>query len=94
MKKAPTKSVLDNPNVTASQGLDLAEEMFNKSQRELTGGVDYIDVSRYQVTLHRLFAPNIPDWTGEGRAASARRFACQYAGAGQTTRPRCRSWWR
>jgi outer membrane protein assembly factor BamB len=65
MKKAPTKSVLDNPNVTASQGLDLAEEMFNKSQRELTGGVDYIDVSRYQVTLHRLFAPNIPDWTGE-----------------------------
>jgi cytoskeletal protein RodZ len=65
MKKAPTRSVLDNPNVTASQGLDLAEEMANNTQRERTGGVDYIDVSRYQVTLHRLFAPNIPDWTGE-----------------------------
>jgi hypothetical protein len=65
MKKAPAKSVLDNPNVTASQGLELAEEMANNAQRERTGGVDYIDVSRYQVTLHRLFAHDVPDWTGE-----------------------------
>ncbi len=65
MKKASGKSVLDNPNVNASQGLELAEEMMNNAQRERTGGVDYIDVSRYQVTLHRLFAHDVPDWTGE-----------------------------
>ncbi len=65
MKKAPGKSILDNPNITASQGLDLAEEMANNAQRERTGGVDIVDVSRYQVTLHRLFAHDVPDWTGE-----------------------------
>ncbi|HXC97700.1 MAG TPA: PQQ-binding-like beta-propeller repeat protein [Verrucomicrobiae bacterium] len=65
MKKPAGKSVLDNPNVTASQGLDLAEEMANNAQRERTGGVDIVDVSRYQVTLYRLFAPAVPDWTGE-----------------------------
>jgi outer membrane protein assembly factor BamB len=65
MKKSSGKSVLDNPNVTASQGLDLAEEMANNAQRERTGGVDIVDISRYQVTLHRLFAHDVPDWTGE-----------------------------
>lgn len=65
MKPDSGKSVLDNPNVTASQGIELAEEMANKAQRDRTGGVDIIDVSRYQITLHRLFAGNIADWTGE-----------------------------
>jgi PQQ-like domain len=65
MKPDSGKSVLDNPNVTASQGLDLAQEMANKSQRDLTGGVDIINVSRYQITLHRLFAGGVADWTGE-----------------------------
>ena len=65
MKKPAGKSILDNPNVTASQGLDLAEEMANNAQRERTGGVDIMDVSRYQVTLHRLFAHDVSDWTGE-----------------------------
>lgn len=65
MRKASGKSVLDNANITASQGIDLAEEMANNAQRERTGGVDIIDVSRYQVTLHRLFAHDVPDWTGE-----------------------------
>jgi outer membrane protein assembly factor BamB len=65
MKPDSGKSVLDNPNVTASQGIELAQEMANKSQRERTGGVDIIDVSRYQVTLHRLFAGGVSDWTGE-----------------------------
>ena len=59
------KSVLDNNNVTASQGIDLAEEMMNDSKREETGGVDIEDVSRYRVTLHRLFAKDVPDWSGE-----------------------------
>ena len=59
------KSVLDSGNVTASQGIDLAEEMMNDSKREETGGVDIEDVSRYHVTLHRLFAKDVPDWSGE-----------------------------
>ena len=69
MKKPKGKSILDG-NITASQGVDLAEEMLNDSQRERTGGVEIEDVSRYQVTLHRRFAPDVPDWTGEvtGRA--------------------------
>lgn len=64
MKSKPNKSVLDS-NVTASQGLDLAQEMMNDSRREATGGVEIEDVSRFQVTLHRWFADNVPDWTGE-----------------------------
>ncbi len=54
------KSVLDNNNVTASQGIDLAEEMMNDSKREETGGVDIEDVSRYRVTLHRLLRERRP----------------------------------
>jgi hypothetical protein len=65
MKKPSGKSVLDNPNLNASQGIELAEEMANNSQRERTGGVEIVDVSLYQVTLHRLFAHDVPDWTGE-----------------------------
>src|SRR6202042_2603083 len=48
-----------------SQGLELAQEMMNNNQREQTGGVQVEDVSRYQVTLHRFFASDAPDWTGE-----------------------------
>ena len=59
------KSVLDSSSVTASQSLDLAEEMMNDTRREETGGVDLEDVSRYHVTLHRLFAKGVPDWSGE-----------------------------
>jgi outer membrane protein assembly factor BamB len=62
--KPKGKSVLDG-NVTASQGMELAQEMMNDSRRAMTGGVDVEDVSRYQVTLHRLFADKVPDWTGE-----------------------------
>ena len=65
MHKAPGRSVLDSPTLNASQGIDLAEEMANNAQRDRTGGVDIIDVSRYQVTLHRMFAGDTPDWTGE-----------------------------
>jgi len=62
--KAKGKSVLDG-NATASQGLALAQEMMNDSQRERTGGVEIEDVSRYQVTLHRWFSGEVPDWSGE-----------------------------
>src|SRR5581483_8020076 len=55
------KSVLDNQNVTASQGIDLAEEMMNDQKRDETGGVDIEDVSLYGVTVHRLFAKGVPD---------------------------------
>ncbi len=63
--KAKGKSVFDSENVTASQGIDAAQEMMNDSRREMTGGMETEDVSRYQVTLHRRFAQGIPDWTGE-----------------------------
>ena len=63
--KPKGKSVLDNNNLTASQGLDVAQEMMNDSRRELNGGMETEDVSRYQVSIHRRFAQDIPDWTGE-----------------------------
>jgi hypothetical protein len=58
-------SVLDSGNVTASQGLDYAQEFINDAQRQRTGGVETEDVSRYQVTVHRRFAADVPDWSGE-----------------------------
>ncbi|MDB6021530.1 MAG: Pyrrolo-quinoline quinone [Pedosphaera sp.] len=63
--KPKGKSVLDNANLTASQGLDVAQEMMNDSRREMTGGVEVEDVSRYEVTIHRRLEKDIPDWTGE-----------------------------
>jgi len=58
-------SILDSGNVTASQGLDYAQEFINDAQRQRTGGVETEDVSRYQVTIHRRFAADVPDWSGE-----------------------------
>lgn len=63
--KAKGKSVLDSGQVTASQGLEVAQEMMNESQRDRTGGKSEEDVSRYQVTLHRWLAKGVADWTGE-----------------------------
>ncbi len=34
-------------------------------RREVTGGVEEEDASRYQVTIHRRFAKDVPDWTGQ-----------------------------
>jgi hypothetical protein len=62
--KAKKQTVLDG-NTTASQSMDMAEEMANDSKRQQTGGVEVEDVSRYQVTIHRRFAKEIPDWSGE-----------------------------
>ena len=58
-------SILDSGNVTASQGLDYAQEFINDAQRQRTGGVETEDVSRYQVTIHRRFAADVPDWSSE-----------------------------
>ncbi len=63
--KAKGPSVLDSGNVTASQGMDYAQEFINDAQRQRTGGVETQDVSRYQVTVHRRFAADVPDWSGE-----------------------------
>jgi len=63
--KAKGKSVLDDGNLTASQGLEVAQEMMNDSRREQTGGVEEENVSRFQVTLHRCFEKDAPDWRGE-----------------------------
>ncbi len=63
--KAKGKSILESGNITASQGLDLAQEMANDAERERTGGKEVEDVSRYLVTLHRYFSKDTPDWTGE-----------------------------
>ena len=63
--KAKGKSILESGNLTAGQSLDATQELLNDQQRERTGGKEEEDVSRYQVTLHRLLAKGIPDWTGE-----------------------------
>jgi hypothetical protein len=63
--KPKGKSILEDKNLTAGQGLDLAQEMANDAARDLSGGEEIEDVSRYQVTLHRCFAKDTPDWTGE-----------------------------
>jgi hypothetical protein len=63
--KPKGKSVLDNANLNASQGLEVAQEFINDTRREETGGVATEDVSRYQVTLHRRLQKDVPDWTGE-----------------------------
>lgn len=62
--KPQKKSLVDN-NLTAGQSLDAVVREMNEARREATGGVEEEDVSRYQVTLHRLPAGAAPDWTGE-----------------------------
>src|SRR5258708_8993173 len=63
--KPKGKSILESGNLTAGQSLDATQELLNDQQRERTGGKEEEDVSRYQVTLHRLLAKGTPDWTGE-----------------------------
>ncbi|MDB6067228.1 MAG: Pyrrolo-quinoline quinone [Pedosphaera sp.] len=63
--KPKGKSIMESGNLTAGQSMDAAQEVLNDMRREQGGGVTQEDVSRYQVTLHRRFAKDIPDWTGE-----------------------------
>ncbi|MGO8838996.1 MAG: PQQ-binding-like beta-propeller repeat protein [Limisphaerales bacterium] len=62
--KPKKKSLVDN-NLTAGQSMEAVEQEMNEMRRQDTGGVEEEDVSRYQVTLHRLPAGLAPDWTGE-----------------------------
>jgi hypothetical protein len=62
--KPQKKSMLEN-NLTANQSLEASEQVVNDLRREQTGGVEEEDASRYQVTLRRWPANNVPDWTGE-----------------------------
>jgi hypothetical protein len=59
------RSILNSDSVNAGQGLDFAREMANDAQREKTGGVRAEDRSVYQITLHRWFASDTPDWTAQ-----------------------------
>ncbi len=63
--KAPKKKAAVDGNLTAGQSLEASEEMINETRREVTGGVEEEDVSRYQVTLRRWPSGSGPDWTGE-----------------------------
>ena len=69
--KPKGKSILESGNLTASQSMDAAQEMMNDMKRQNGGGKKIEDVSRYQVTLHRLFVTDAPDWTGEVIGAPA-----------------------
>jgi outer membrane protein assembly factor BamB len=64
MKAPPAKSALDG-NVTAAKTTEIANEILNEMQRNRGGAVETEDVSRYQVTVHRPDAKDVPDWVGE-----------------------------
>ena len=64
MKAQPTRSALENnPSVTNTTAI--ANEILNDMQRDRGGDAVTEDVSRYQVTVHRPDAKDVPDWTGE-----------------------------
>jgi len=65
MKAAPAESTLNSGTLSARDSMKAAGEMMNEMQRERTGGVNYENESRYQVTLHRVAPADAPDWTGE-----------------------------
>lgn len=64
MRDKPARSALeDNPSVTNTAAI--ANEILNDMQRDRGGDTITEDVSRYQVTVHRLDAKDVPDWVGE-----------------------------
>ena len=64
MKDKPAKSALENnPSVTNTAAI--ANEILNDMQRDRGGDTETEDVSRYQVTVRRPDAKDIPDWVGE-----------------------------
>jgi hypothetical protein len=64
MKDKPARSALEsNPSVTNTAAI--ANEILNDMQRENGGDTISEDVSRYQVTVHRPDAKDVPDWVGE-----------------------------
>lgn len=64
MKAAPARSALED-NPTVGNTANVANEILNQMQRDRGGDVVTEDQSRYQVTIHRPDAKDVPDWTGE-----------------------------
>jgi hypothetical protein len=64
MKEVKTRRS-DDPNASVAHTGELAEEIINDMQRNVTGGVHQVDESRYEVTLRRFPSTDIPEWTGE-----------------------------
>jgi hypothetical protein len=62
--KAKSGSIMEG-QLTASRSLEAAQELLNDMRRDDTGGTVEEDVSRYEVTLRRWLAGDVPDWTGE-----------------------------
>ena len=62
--KKPKVSELDK-GVNAANAVAAMSEVLNEMQAERTGGMRTEDESRYQVTIKRLLAPGISEWTGE-----------------------------
>jgi hypothetical protein len=64
MKDKPAVSALEsNPSVTNTAAI--ANEILNDMQRDRGGETESDDISRYQVTVHRADAKDVPDWVGE-----------------------------
>ena len=64
LRDRPGRSALEsNPSVTNQAAI--ANEILNDMQRDRGGDSVTDDVSRYQVTVRRLDATDIPDWVGE-----------------------------
>ena len=64
MKDKPAHSALEsNPSVTNTEAI--ANEILNDMQRENGGDTASDDISRYEVTVHRADAKDVPDWVGE-----------------------------
>jgi len=64
MKAPPAKSALEN-NPSVANSAAVANEILNQMQRDRGGDTVTEDVSRYQVTVHRPEAKDVPDWVGE-----------------------------
>lgn len=64
MREKTGPGIIDSGNARASQGLAAAEEFFNDSKRERTGGVRLEDQSKYHVTLRRVIGGGAT-WSGE-----------------------------
>ena len=51
--------------IKVTQTKEMAEDVFNEMKMRDTGGVAKVDVSRYAVTLQRVFGKDAAPWTGE-----------------------------
>ncbi len=63
--KSAGNSTLNSGGLTARDSMKATMEELNNMQREQTGGLNYENESRYQVTLRRFAPADAPDWTGD-----------------------------